>query len=90
MFALPEQKEWLPRAKTFRRRTQMRMRCSQWTPRGRYVDPPGCCVEQADGFSAGPDVVLCDQGLHLEAPAMWTTSDGCPPSRLRVPGGSVA
>lgn len=71
IFASPEQKDRLPKTKMFRRRTQIRMRCSQWTPRGRYVEPPGCCVEQADGFSAGPDVVLCDQGLHMAAPAMW-------------------
>lgn len=71
IFASPEQKDRLPKTKKFGRRTQMRMRCSQWTPRGRYVEPPGCCVEQSDGFSAGPDVVLCDQGLHVDAPAMW-------------------
>lgn len=71
IFASPEQKDRLPKTKKFGRRTQMRMRCSQWTPRGRYVEPPGCCVEHADGFSAGTDVVLCDQGLHVEAPAMW-------------------
>lgn len=71
IFASPEQKDRLPKTKKFRRRTQMRMRCSQWTPSGRYVEPPGCCVEQADGFSAGPDVVLCSQGLHVEAPTMW-------------------
>lgn len=71
IFASPEQKDRLPKTKKFRRRTQMRMRCSHWTPRGRYVEPPGCCVEQADGFSVGPDVILCDQGLHVQAPAMW-------------------
>lgn len=71
IFASPEQKDRLPKTKKFGRRTQVRMRCSQWTPRGRRLEPPGCCVEQADGFSAGPDVVLCDQGLHVEAGAMW-------------------
>lgn len=71
IFASPEQKDRLPMTKKFRRRTQIRLRCSQWTPSGRYLEPPGCCVEQADGFAAGPDVVLCDHGLHVEAPAMW-------------------
>jgi hypothetical protein len=71
IFASPEQKDRLPATKKFNRRTQMRMRCSQWTPRGKYVEPPSCCVEMADGFSAGPDVALCDQGAHVPAPAMW-------------------
>ncbi|MFL6108097.1 MAG: DUF4238 domain-containing protein [Marmoricola sp.] len=71
IFASPEQKDALPVRKKFRRRTQMRMRCSQWTPTGTYVEPPSCCVEMADGFGAGPDVVLCDQGGHFPAPDMW-------------------
>lgn len=71
IFASADQRDRLPSTKKFRRRTQMRMRCSQWTPRGRYIEPPGCCVEQAEGFAAGPDVALCDQGLHRDAPAMW-------------------
>lgn len=71
IFASPDQKDRLPKTKKFRRRTQMRLRCSQWTPRGKYVEPPGCCVEQTEGFSAGPDVILCDQGLHTDAPKMW-------------------
>lgn len=71
IFASVDQAEHLPRTKKFRRRTQLRLRCSQRTPRGRYVDPPGCCVEQGDGFSAGPDIALCDQGLHVGAPTMW-------------------
>jgi hypothetical protein len=71
IFASPDQKDRLPKTKKFGRRTQMWLRCSQWTPRGTYVEPPGCRVEQADGFSAGPDVVLCDQGLHIDAPEMW-------------------
>jgi hypothetical protein len=71
IFASPDQKDRLPKAKKFRRRTQIRMRCSQWTPSGEFVEPPRCCVEMADGFSAGPDVALCNQGGHFPAPAMW-------------------
>lgn len=71
IFASPDQKDRLPSTKKFRRRTQIRLRCSQWTPRGRRIEPPGCCVEQAEGFAAGPDIALCDQGLHVDAPAMW-------------------
>jgi hypothetical protein len=74
IFASADQSGHLPRRKKFRRRTQMRLRCSQWTPQGRYVDPPGCCVEQAEGFSAGPDVALCNRGLHVDAPTMWDYS----------------
>jgi hypothetical protein len=71
IFASPEQKDTLPVRKKFRRRAQVRMRCSQRTPSGKYVEPPSCCVEMADGFSAGPDVSLCDQGGHFPAPGMW-------------------
>ncbi|MBO1754829.1 DUF4238 domain-containing protein [Allobranchiibius sp. CTAmp26] len=71
IFASADQSGHLPRRKRFRRRTQIRLRCSHWTPQGRLVDPPGCCVEQAEGFSAGPDVALCNQGLHVDAPSMW-------------------
>lgn len=70
IFAPPEQRDRLPKTKLFNRRTQMRLRCSQYTPQYKYLEPPGCCVEQAEGFSVGPDVVLCDRGLHSEAPAM--------------------
>ncbi|MDJ0408914.1 MULTISPECIES: DUF4238 domain-containing protein [Nocardiaceae] len=70
IFAPPEQRDRLPKTKLFNRRTQMRLRCSQYTPQHKYLKPPGCCVEQAEGFSVGPDVVLCDRGLHSEAPAM--------------------
>lgn len=70
IFASQEQKDQLPKTKKFRRRRQMRLRCSQWTPDGTHIEPPGCCVEQAEGFSAGPDVVLCDQGFHKDSPSM--------------------
>jgi hypothetical protein len=72
IFASEKQRDRLPRTKKFRRRTQTRLRCSQRTPQGEYVEPPGCCVEQSYAFAVGPDVALCDQGLHLPAPAMWS------------------
>ncbi|MDI1463360.1 DUF4238 domain-containing protein [Catellatospora sp. KI3] len=70
VFASEAQSGRLPQNKLFRRRAQIRLRCSQWTPRGRYVDPPGCCVEQSEAFAVGPDVDLCNQGLHVPAPNM--------------------
>lgn len=70
IFASPDQKDRLPSSKKFRRRTQIRLRCTQWTPQGEYIQPPDCCVELAEGFSAIPDVVLCDHGLHKDAPKM--------------------
>lgn len=71
IFASADQKDRLPATKKFGRRTQMRIRCSQWSPSGNYMKPPGCCVEMADGFSVGPDVRLCGRGLHADAPQMW-------------------
>ena len=71
IFASENQKDRLSTTKQFRRRTQVRMRCTDRTPHGEYVPPPGCCVEQSETFSAAPDVNLCDQGLHVSAPAMW-------------------
>jgi hypothetical protein len=71
IFASEDQKGFLPVTKKFRRRTQIRLRCSQRTPKGEYIKPPGCCVEYVEAFSAGPDVELCDQGLHTDAPTMW-------------------
>ncbi len=71
IFASEQQRDRLPRTKKFRRRTQTRLRCSMWTPQGEHVEPPGCCVEQSHAFAAGPDVVLCSQGLHSPAPDMW-------------------
>lgn len=70
IFASADQVHNLPAQKRFRRRTQIRLRCSHWTPRGEYVDPPGCCVEQGYGFASGPDVALCDGGLHVDAPGI--------------------
>lgn len=72
IFASEEQHDRLPHTKKFRRRTQVRLRCSTRTPKGEYIKPPGCCVEQSEAFAAGPDVALCDQGLHYPAPAMWS------------------
>lgn len=71
IFATVDQAPHLPATKRFRRRTQARVRCSQRTPDGAFVPPPACCVEQSECFASGPDVSLCNQGLHTEAPAMW-------------------
>jgi len=70
IFASAEQRDRLQEGRTIRRRAQSRMRCSQYTPRGEYVAPPGCCTEWIVTFAAGPDVVLCDRGLHRPAPDM--------------------
>lgn len=70
IFASEDQRERLPKRKKFRRRTQVRLRCSQKTPSGEPVDPPGCCVEYKDTYADRPDIVLCNQGLHLPAPEM--------------------
>lgn len=58
--------------KLFRRRTQIRFRCSPQTPDGEYLAPPGCCVKMSEAFAADPDVVLCDGGLHAPASEMNT------------------
>ncbi len=71
IFASEGQRDRLPRTKKFRRRTQVRLRCTQHTPQGQYIEPPGCCVEASDTFAAAPDVALCKQGLHSPAPEMW-------------------
>ncbi|GII34325.1 hypothetical protein Pmi06nite_77670 [Planotetraspora mira] len=70
IFASEKQRDRLPRTK-IRRRAQTRLRCSQRTPQGEYIEPPGCCVEQSYAFAVGPDVALCDQGLHFPASDMW-------------------
>lgn len=72
IFASGDQSNRLPRNKKFRRRTQMRLRCSNRTPQGEYVEPPGCCVKLSEVFAVGPDVSLRDQGLHFPAPDMWS------------------
>lgn len=72
MFASEQQRSRLPTGKRFRRRTQIRLRCSPRTPDGEYLPPPGCCVESSEAFATGPDVVLCDSGLHAPAPEMNT------------------
>jgi len=67
IFASEEQRDRLPQSKKFRRRTQVWLRCSQRTPEGEFIDPPGCNVEARDTYAERPDVVLCDQGLHSPA-----------------------
>jgi len=71
IFASEEQCDTLPRNKKLRRQAQSRLRCSDRTPHGEYIKPPGCCVEWCEAFAAKPDVVLCDEGLHSPAPNMW-------------------
>ncbi|SFH83887.1 Protein of unknown function [Cryobacterium levicorallinum] len=70
IFASDEQRHRLLEGKTFRRRTQSRLRCANHTPQGERIPPPGCCVEWSETFAAAPDVALCEQGLHSPAPAM--------------------
>lgn len=70
IFASEAQRDRLPVGKKFRRRPQSRLRCSNRTPRGEYIPPPGCCVQWSQAFAVGPDVALCNQGLHVPAPTM--------------------
>lgn len=70
IFASEDQRDRLPKGKSFRRRTQGRLRCSETLPSGESVPPPGCCVEWSETFADGPDVVLCHRGLHAPAPGM--------------------
>ena len=70
IFVSEHQHDRLPVRKQFRRRTQIRLRCSPRTPDGEYLPPPACCVETSEAFGAGPDVVLCNSGLHAPAPEM--------------------
>lgn len=72
IFASEDQRQQLSSTKKFRRRTQLRLRCSQKTPQGSYIRPPGCCVEISETFSSEPDVVLCNQGTHVPASDMWS------------------
>lgn len=70
IFASEDQRDRLPTRKLFRRRTQVRLRCSDRGPMGNYVPPPGCVVKMSETFSDRPDVSLCEQGLHSPAPEM--------------------
>jgi hypothetical protein len=70
IFASQAQQDRLPSRKLFRRRTQVRLRCSDHGPMGNYVPPPGCVVKMSETFADKPDVVLCDRGLHSPAPEM--------------------
>lgn len=71
IFASAAQLDTLPQGKKFRRRIQIRLRCSDRTPRGQLMKPPGCCVEMTHLFATGPDIELCQRGLHSNAPSMW-------------------
>lgn len=68
IFANREQRDRLPKGKRFRRRAQSSLRCSDRTPSGKHIPPPGCCVEWRQVFAVGPEVALCTQGLHSPAP----------------------
>jgi hypothetical protein len=70
IFTSEMQRDRLPVGKKFRRRAQVRLRCSDRSPSGEYMPPPACCVGCYDTFATGPDVVLCSQGLHSPAPDM--------------------
>lgn len=72
VFASEQQRDRLPAGKQFRRRTQIRLRCSPQTPDGQHLPPPGCCVEMSETFALGPNVALCNSGLHAPAPEMIT------------------
>lgn len=70
IFGSEEQLEILRRSFQFTGRAQARLRCSDRTPDGEFVPPPGCCVEHGECYADRPDVALCEQGLHSPAPAM--------------------
>jgi hypothetical protein len=70
IFASETHRDRLPAGKLFRRRAQVRLRCSDHGPMGNYVPPHGCVVKMSETFADRPDVVLCDQGLHSPAPEM--------------------
>ena len=72
IFASEAQRDRLPAGKRFRRRTQVRLRCSDRGPHGEYVAPPGCVVKMSETFADKPNVALCAQGLHSSAPEMFT------------------
>ncbi|MCD4849676.1 DUF4238 domain-containing protein [Arthrobacter sp. AK01] len=70
IIATEDQLRTLPVGKGIPRRAQMRLRCSQRKPNGEYVEPPGCVVETKECYSNGPDVLLCDSGLHRHVPTL--------------------
>jgi hypothetical protein len=72
IFASEAQRDRLPANKLFRRRAQVRLRCSDHGPNGEYVAPPGCVVKFSETFADKPDVALCAQGLHSAASEMFT------------------
>lgn len=67
IFATSIQREQLPTSKLFRRRAQSVLTCSDRTPTGERVPPPGCCVKWSVGLHIEPKVHLCDSGLHAQA-----------------------
>lgn len=65
IFASGDQKDKLPAGRLFPRRRQVMLSCSNRTPDGQHVEPPGCCVERAEVLASHPVVDLCDSGLHV-------------------------
>ncbi len=74
IFATEQQLRLLPVGKKQVRRPQVRLRCSQRTPMGEPVPPPGCVVQWSEGYGAGPDIQLCRNGLHRDAPEVLNYS----------------
>lgn len=69
IIATEQQLRLLPVGKRIRRRTQIRLRCSQFHE-GHYIEPPGCVVERSEFYSEAPSVALCDSGLHRAVPTL--------------------
>lgn len=74
IFATEDQLRTLPVGKPIPRRTQTRLRCSQQRPTGEYVEPPECVVETRECYASGPDVLLCNSGLHRHVPELFAYS----------------
>jgi hypothetical protein len=70
IFASENERDRLPAGKELRRRAQARLRCSNRTPNGDPIPPPGCCIEFSETYAARPNIDLCDNGLHTPASAI--------------------
>lgn len=68
VFGSPEQRGALARIKPFHTRPQMSLTCSQRTPRGEYIEPPGCCTKNSVALATRPIIAVCRDGLHEPAP----------------------
>lgn len=63
IIATEQQLRSLPIGKPLPRRAQIRLRCSQ-QHHGQDIEPPGCVVERVECYDRGPNVALCESGLH--------------------------